>query len=122
MKKDAIALVGQFSNSILKQREAIRSGTTRQVRYYGRKLVPIAKKLLQMGDDGKREFATLLDNPDKEIRATAAVYLISSMPDKALSVFRELAEADDFDAECAQLRIKEWEEHPEHYDPSNWVP
>lgn len=118
MKQDAEELANQFVEVIIKQREAI---TTKEIRRYGRKIVPTAKKLLNMGDEGKQAFATLLHHPDREIRADAAVYLCSSMPQEALAVFRELAEGDDLIAHGAQLRIKEWEEHPEHYDESHWV-
>lgn len=119
MKKTASALVQDFVDSIFKQNHAIKSGSTRQVRYYGNKISPIARKLVQMGDEGKREFATLLHHPDREVRAFAAFYLISSMPEEALAVFKELAEGDDLIAMGAQMRIKEWEEHPEHYD--KWI-
>lgn len=121
-KGNAESLVKAFADSIIKQNQAVKSGTTRQVRYYGNKIMPIAKKLINMGDDAIRQFATLLQHPDLEVKATAAVYLMSSLPDEALAVFREMAEGDDeYHAMCAKMRIKEWEEHPEHYDESNWV-
>jgi hypothetical protein len=118
---DASALVNEFVDSIVRQNLAIRNGTAREARRYSSRRVPIAKRLLRMGEEGKRQFATLLHHTDREIRATAAVYLCSSMPKEALAVFRELAEGDDLVAMGAQMRIKEWEEHPEHYDPSNWA-
>lgn len=116
MKKTASELVQEFADSLIKQSQAIHSGTAKEARYYGRKRGPIARKLLRMGDEGKQEFATLFHHQHREIRGTAAVYLISSMPEEALAVFRELAEGDDLIADAAKMRIKEWEEHPEHYD------
>ena len=121
VQRNASALVQEFVDAIIKQNQGIKSGTARQVRYYGRKISPTARKLVRMGDEGKREFATLLHHPDREVRANAAVYLCSSMPEEALAVFRELAQGDDLIAMGAKLRIKEWEEHPEHYHESNWA-
>ena len=120
-KVDTEELVNQFADAIIKQNEAIYSGTTKEVRRYGKKITPIARKLVNMGEEGKRQFATLFNHPDREIRATAAVCLMSYMPEEALVVLRELAEGDDLIAMGAQMRIKEWEEHPEHYDESNWA-
>lgn len=82
-------------------------------------MLTIAKKLL-WGDEGRGQFATLLQHPGREICATAAVYLCSSMPEKALAVFRELAQGDDLLALGARMRIKEWEENPDKYDVSHW--
>lgn len=121
MKKTASELVQEFADAIIKERQAVENGNTKEVRRYGNNRPPIARKLLRMGDEGKREFAILLQHQDREIRGTAAVYLISSIPEEALAVFRELAEGDDLIAMGAQMRIKEWEEHPEHYDESNWA-
>lgn len=114
-------LVEEFADSIIKQRQAVKSGTTRQVRAYGNKRTPIAKRLLRMGEDGKRQFATLLHHPDRFVRGTAACYLCRTMPKEALAVFRELAQGDDLNALGAKMRIKEWEEHPENYDENHWV-
>lgn len=121
MKKTAAELVQQFADGIVKQRQAIHSGTTREVRRHANRIMPAARQLVRMGEDGRREFAVLLSHADREIRATAAAYLVSSMPEEALAVFRDLAQGDDLIAMGAQMRIKEWEEHPEHYDESNWV-
>ena len=82
MKKDATALVEEFADSVIKQSRAIRSGTTKQAKYYGNKRAPIARKLLGMGDAALRQFATLLHHPVREIRGTAAVYLMSSVPEE----------------------------------------
>lgn len=79
--KNAADLAKEYLDCILKQREAIFSGSVRDVRRYARKITPTARKLVRMGDDGIREFATLLSHPDKEVRADAAFNLISSLPD-----------------------------------------
>jgi hypothetical protein len=121
VKKDAAALVEEFADSVVKQSEAILTGTTKEARYYGKKPAPIARKLLGMGDEAVRQFASLLCHPVRRVRVVAAVYLFTSLPDDVLAALKEVAEGDDFAALCAQLRIKEWEEHPEHYDESNWV-
>lgn len=117
---DPKKLVDLFVESIEKQDEAIRSpeGTSKLVRHYGNLYVTIAKQLLRMS--AIDEFATLLDHPNRVIRVAAGVCLFSSIPDRTLATLKEVAEGDDFAAFCARLRIKEWEEHPENYDPSNW--
>jgi molybdenum cofactor cytidylyltransferase len=115
VKKSAAELVDELVEAIVKQREAVHSGSTKDVRYWARRITP--RKIRQMGDDGNRELATLLRHPDWEVRATAAVYLMSYMPEEALAVFRELAERDGLVGWAARMRIKEWEEHPEHYAP-----
>jgi hypothetical protein len=120
VKADAQKLVNEFVEAILKQDEAIHSGNTKDVRRYARKIDPAAKKLIQMGEEGIREFATLLHHPWRRMRVKAAVHLFSSIPDEVLTVLKEIAQGDDFAAECARMRIQEWEEHPEHYDISNW--
>jgi hypothetical protein len=122
VKKDASELVNEYADSIIMSRKLIGSGNVKQIRYYDRKRTPIAKQLLRMGDEGIREFAALLSHPDWEIRADAACSLISSLPEEALAVFREMAESDNpLVAIAGKMRIKEWEEHPEHYDPKNWA-
>lgn len=120
MKKSAAELVDDLVEAIVKQREAIGS---RDVRYWARKITP--DKIRKMGDEGNRELAKLLSHPDKEIRATAAVYLMHCMRDEALAVLREMAKGgpNDLFALAARMRMKEWEEHPEHYDPGyQYVP
>lgn len=95
-RKTAADLVSEFVESISKKSRAVCSGTARQARYYGSKRKPIALKLLAMGENGIREFATLLCHPSRGVRV-------------------------DFDAVCARLRIQEWDQHPEHYDRANWA-
>lgn len=123
MKKTAAELVDDLVEAILQQRKAVYSGTTKDVRYWARRITP--DKIRKLGDEGNRELAKLLSHPDKEIRATAAIYLMHCMPDEALAVFKEMAKGgpNDFYAMCARMRIKEWEEHPEHYAPGHkYVP
>ena len=120
-KMSAAELVEEYADSIIMQRQAVHAGNARKARYYGNRRAPIAKRLVQMGDQGIRAFAVLLNHPDMEIRATAAVHLISSIPEPALAVFRDLVETNSPLALPAKMRIKEWEEHPEHYDPENWA-
>lgn len=121
MKNDAAPLVRDFVESLTKQAEAIRCGTTKQARYYGDRSHRAAKRLVMMGDMAIGQFGALLEHPSRKIRVTTAVYLLNSLPDAALATLKEVAKGDDFHAECARLRIKEWEEHPEHYDPKNWA-
>lgn len=117
MVEDEVSkLVDQFADAIIKQNQAIHSGTTKEVRYYGNKIGPTARKLLQKGDVAKRRFATLLTHPDREVRATAAFYLIDSLPEEALAVYKELAQGDDLIALGVQMRIKEWEERQKQQD------
>lgn len=122
VEKSAAALVEEYVDCILKQRDAIHSGTIKDVRRQAKKMNPTAKKLLRMGDEGLREFATLLSHPDWEVRARAACSLVSFLPEEALVVFRQMAESSNpMIAMAGKMRIKEWEEHPEHYDPENWA-
>jgi hypothetical protein len=116
IKQTAPILVAEFEQAFIKQWEAIRHGTSRQARYYGDRTEKIARKLLSMGEDAHREFATLLYHPIPDLRLEAAVYLLHVLPEQALAAFREAAAGDDdFLAECARMRIREWEEHPERY-------
>ena len=82
MKKDATALVEEFADAVIKQSQAIRSGTMKEAKSYGNKRAPIARKLLRMDDEAKRQFATLLHHSVRRIRVVAAVYLLSSMPEE----------------------------------------
>lgn len=102
-------LVGEFVDSVAKQNQAIHSGTTKEVRYDGNKMVAAARKLVS-GDEGRRQFATLFDHPDREVRANTACYLRDYMPDEALRVFKELAEGEDLIAKAARMRAEELEQ------------
>ncbi|MCE5324304.1 DUF2019 domain-containing protein [bacterium] len=110
VEDDVSKLVDEFAEAIIKQNQAIHSGTTKEVKHYGNKIGPTARKLLQKGEEAKRQFATLFSHPDREVRANAAFYLINSMPEEALAVYKELAQGDDLVALGAQMRVKEWEE------------
>lgn len=110
MKDRAVSLVQEFVESLISQADAVHSGTTRQAKYYGDKSHRVANRLISMGEEGIRQFATLLEHPLRKIKVTAAVYLLDSIPDEALAALREVADSgNDFHAQCAQLRIREWE-------------
>jgi len=121
MKADARQLVERFAESIVKQLEATFAGDVKTAVYQGKRRLPIAKRLMRLGDEAKEQFATLFQHPNRIVRVAAAVYLFSSMPERTVAALREIAEGHDFAAHCAELRIKQWEEHPEQYDDSNWA-
>lgn len=121
MSDEASTLVQEYADSVIKQDQAVRSGNVKEAEFQGKRTAPIAKRLLRMGDAAKRQFASLLYHPYRRVRVVSAVHLFCAMPDEVLVALEEVAKGNDYAAMCAKLRIKEWEEHPEHYDESNWV-
>lgn len=109
---DIAELVNEFADSIVKQNIAIRDGNKKNIKHYGNKIGPTARKILRNGSEAKQMFATLFQHPNRYVRANAAFYLTESMPHEALAVYRELIESnnDDIVALGVKMRIKELEE------------
>jgi len=79
------ALLEQFSEGVVKHRENMCEDSTVANRAHGR-YTKALEELCSLGEAGISAFARLMDSPRPVVRVSAAIFLISFYPDRAIKI------------------------------------
>jgi hypothetical protein len=111
MKHNTInELVAAFTESVLKQNEAIRRRDPSTGNKFADRYADAFKKLHAIGNSGLAAVASLLDDRRVEVRTLAAAFLVPYMTDEAVEVLEEAAEGKGIVALGAEMALKRWRE------------
>ena len=78
--------------------------------YYAKKYIKCIKKIFSFGENGKKEFARLLNHENMDIRVAAASILLDYKTDESMEVLKAASKSKDFIGFCASECILRWQE------------
>lgn len=102
--------VTEFATCVLNQDEAIRGRDPERGNEYAKCYIEAFRKLRDSGVDGMDCLATLLKDPRRSVRTTAACFLLRHRTEESLQVLRSSAEEKGVTGLGAFMTLKRWEE------------
>jgi HEAT repeat protein len=111
MARKSKDLLAAFVEALQKQNDFLagRGGSVRSGNQQARKYSAAARKLLAGGQASIDRFATLLDHPDRNVRAMAAAFLLKDRTEQAVATLRPIAEGPGLSALGAIYTLKRYE-------------
>ncbi|HRX83839.1 MAG TPA: DUF2019 domain-containing protein [Phycisphaerae bacterium] len=116
---DLRALVIEFADAVMDQKEAIRSGDARRGNRHANAYARAWDRLRKHGDRGRDALATLLNDDRADVRAMAACYLLRYRTQEAAQVLQEVATGEGLAAFGASEALERWAEGDWHLDPED---
>ena len=111
--------VAIFADASIKQTDAIWDGDAKLGNQHADRSLTAFEKLRAAGDEGREALLILLRHPRKDVRVSAAAFLLRYRTELATAILKKEAKGRGMVSFVAEQALKRWEEGDWSLDPED---